>query len=228
MLCWFMAGVSKGLCLGPEHVAWLLGVAEAIAQLPRRECPRISPGDRHDHFPLHRISRELKDADHQSLLYALQLRRSFGGMHGDMRMIDGLTQDWLQRLKAVELGEPGADRFAADLVLEVRSVAPESLSPLHADEWDLSAVDFHCTDIDEQLAADVGAHAGPRVLEGVDVRSMIWACSSSLNTKAVVPYSLPAEADNPALAKVWSECRAAFERLARKILAAKYSRNRRD
>eukprot|EP00911_Craspedida_sp_UC1_P000967 UC1_evm1s723 len=57
----------------------------------------------------------------------------------------------------------------------------DALPPLDPANWELSGVDFHVSDIDARMSRACAA-----VLSGVDVRSLIWHCSSKSTNKIVV------------------------------------------
>jgi len=79
----------------------------------------------------------------------------------------------------------------------------------------LAAVDFHCTDIDKQMAEATGVSQD-------HLRTLMWRCSSSVTDKnaAVFSRAAPKEAEEGEREE-WTKLQPTFQRLARAILSAK-------
>lgn len=267
-----MVSQAKGYKLQTQDVAWLLGFVHAMARHPCRQLLRepTSP------FDVRRISRAVEDENLQSILYALQLRRAFGGMAGDMKygepatrlavarnrccimchasrltalrfsMFDCCTEFFLESFSGPSPGRP--TKYG------VEPLPPQNIKPLAASEWELSAIDFHCSDIDIRLGKACGEHLvcwacrvlpastdrppplypcpAAAVLEGEDVRGLIWHHSSKITNKQLLQKGTRADAvassqassptnaplpSDPA-SKLWAKVLPVFRRLARQIL----------
>ena len=147
---WLMAAHSKGFILRRDHVEYLLGFVGALATFPektRKYKPAgTGPGGKPGAFQR-----------------CLQLRRAFGGMKGDMKMLSILESH-------VEAGS---------MSMVQTGIAPADLDstlPLGKEEWIPAAVDFHVCSIAKKLAAESGKEEGL-------VRRLMWNNSSSLNLR---------------------------------------------
>jgi hypothetical protein len=82
---------------------WVLGVVKWLAECPLRDEIRhvgapVASSDAPPTAPvMERVASELDGAD-ANLVYAIMLRASFGGMKGDMRMMETAADAWLARL----------------------------------------------------------------------------------------------------------------------------------
>ena len=147
---WLMAAHSKGFILRRGHVEYLLGFVEAMANFPRKtrkyEPAAAGTGEKPD--PFHKC---------------LGLRRAFGGMKGDMKMLSILESH-------VEAGT---------MSMEQTNIVPVDLNstpPLRKEDWIPAAVDFHVCSIAKKLAAQFDKEEG-------EVRKLMWNNSSSLNLR---------------------------------------------
>jgi hypothetical protein len=120
---------------------------------------------------------------YKSLCYALQLRRSYGGMSCDMEMLDKYAEEWA-RISGIT---PDSTKWLQKA--PVRSIHLASLPALMLTEWDVAAIDFHCA---PQLIDHVVAEFPDFEARGEYVKKLIWHYSSKINkritgTAAVVP-----------------------------------------
>eukprot|EP00056_Hartaetosiga_gracilis_P006621 m.98297 g.98297 ORF g.98297 m.98297 type:complete len:424 (-) comp12516_c1_seq2:2637-3908(-) len=184
LLVWMMAAESKGVQL-PESmkafvVAYARSVAECRTKEPMMENHGEGEGDDNERkgkkanakFDMKQIPKQFEGNPELSCyLYAMQLRRSFGGMGCDMKMLDHATWKWAKRLKTNRCCSPHSSKsmFPMTPLREVPS--------LRKQDWVLAAVDFHCTDIDQRIH-----RLHPSL--GVDqIRRIIWEFRSSVNSK---------------------------------------------
>eukprot|EP01136_Pigoraptor_vietnamica_P008526 Opistho-1_new@43968 len=119
-----------------------------------------------------------------------QRRVHGGGMGGDMAMLDASSHIWLERFAKGAVDKDAAPSQAiADMSREVVPIELQALAPLQPHEWDLAAIDFHCSNIDAQLQELLPGLAGGDT--GL-VRSLIWRFSSSVTRKTAAAYSVRA------------------------------------
>ena len=80
-----------------------------------------------------------------------------------------------------------------DLTLPVVPINPQRLDELALEDWELAGVDFHCSNVLDQLKAkrDRETHGPPFTHSEADLKSAMWHLSSSVTNKELVPYSLP-------------------------------------
>ncbi|MES1908874.1 MAG: hypothetical protein MHM6MM_001723 [Cercozoa sp. M6MM] len=146
-----------------------------------------------------------------SLVAALMMRASFGGMKGDVLMLRRAALVWMERF--LRPREDGKDWM---LWLEEKTpttpVSLESVLPPEARDLLTSGIDFHCSNMAQDLA----------IQEGVDLetlKSLIWSFRSSCNQRreAFRPVEKTELSDSE------KERRRTFAKLARPIEL--YSRN---
>ena len=160
VLQWLMAAHYKGIPLSVAHVEWVLGLVRAAASHPLRDCRHAV-----DVFDVRHVATRLSREADKSLIYAVLFRRDYKCMAGDKLMFNACAQDWTSRLQL--RGDPNAPagavppsvspREAADaLEWQVEPVQEKGIAPLALAGWNRAAVDFHCTDIDSQVARAAG------------------------------------------------------------------------
>jgi hypothetical protein len=112
-----------------------------------------------------------------SLLYSIHLRIAFGGMRGDLEMLENYAYVWEQRFINKDINKNINN-------IELRPISI-NVSKLEITDWDLSAIDYHCNqkiigyilkkydDIDES-----------------ELKKLIWYNSSCLNSRVKnIPYN---------------------------------------
>jgi hypothetical protein len=147
---WLMAAHSKGFVLLRDHVEYLLGFVGSLANYPKK-IRKYQPAGTGN------------GADPGALRRCLELRRAFGGMKGDMKMLSILESH-------VEAGTMSL------LQASIVPVDPDSTPPLGREDWIPEAVDFHVCSIAKKLATETGKEEGL-------VRRLMWNNSSSLNLR---------------------------------------------
>lgn len=170
-LMWMTAAVSKGYVLTSDMWAWVLGVVGWLAASPVRE---ITP--RHDVSiaSIQTATAKAEFGPDTDLVYALLQRRAFGGMSGDMLQLSAAAERWVLRLKEA------SDDVTALLgaVEDVTPIPLGSTRPLAVSDWELSAVDFHCSDVAKRLALRTK-------IDEERVKTAMWQYSSSISHKKV-------------------------------------------
>ena len=153
----------------------------AMASRPVREPVTF----RQTSFPVATAAVAALPAPARTLVYALQLRRAFGGMGGDMSMLSGLAEVWARRYQTASW----CARWSADPMLAwtVAPLPPRTQPELALDAWEVAAVDFHVSNV-LVLAQRQGLleQYGPE-----ELKTAMWEHCSSVTDKALAPY-LPA------------------------------------
>ena len=119
-----------------EVAEYLLGVVRALCEQPHtRPELRLSRSTAAEAHRAPSVERLLASHGHRfgDVIYALLLRRSYGGMHGDLAMVNRCAE-------LVADGEVVPDASPAGIA----RVPWDSVPPLAAADWDLDAIDFHC------------------------------------------------------------------------------------
>ena len=226
VLQWLMAASYKGVPITTGQVHWVLGLVAAAASHPVRDVPHHA-----DACDVAIVAKGVCDERHRSMLYSVLLRRDYKCMAGDKRMFNACTIEWAARLQLHEKRERDAraagisarvdrgphDASAAVAALEwhVTPIGMHAIKPLTLQQFTLAAVDFHCSDVDERVAAATG-------LSQERVKTLMWLCSSSVTDKEVATWCgrmatrVAAEDE-----REWLKVHREFERHARVILAAK-------
>lgn len=121
----------------------------------------------------------------RSLLLALQLRKSYGGLHCDQRMLDSLTMQWYQRFTQTSK-YPNLDHTELSSVSIINTPknqpTPQKThphpKPLDANHFIDTAIDFHpCPWLLNEITKK---HPN---LNADEVKTAIWQCRSSINLR---------------------------------------------
>ena len=110
----------------------------------------------------------LKDSE-ISLLYSIHMRISYGGMEGDMIFLEKVANTWFKRFKhkTVKINN-----------MIVRPIKIISISEMKLEDWDLSAIDFHCNN---KLLEFINKKYEEIPID--EIRKLIWMNSSRTNTR---------------------------------------------
>jgi hypothetical protein len=175
-LVWLMVAVSKSGYLTKHAVSWLLGVVNDLCLNDKRETIMTDlTGSQNIQFlnvlkSKHTNSNleELITKNKIDVLWAYQLRKSFGGLGGDQRMLDYYTLLWLDRIMH-------KTQRLANRVIELVEINDELLP--HKDDILIESVDFHCTNIDFKICQKFTNY------DAEEVRGAIWHYRSKINNR---------------------------------------------
>jgi hypothetical protein len=111
---------------------------------------------------------DLKDNE-ISLLYSIHIRISYGGMKGDMKFLQKVADTWFKRFrnKTVKINN-----------MIVRPIRVVSISEMKLEDWDLSAIDFHCN---SKLLEYINKKYDTISID--EIKKLIWMNSSQTNTR---------------------------------------------
>ena len=177
-LIWLTAGVSKGYQLVESQVCWLFGLVYAITRHPVQDC---LDNLLKEPFKLHRLPSGRFDESVRQLVIALQFRRSYGGLKGDLNLFDQGTITLIRRNEIQDLPIP--------LLTPPRC-------PLKLNNWILAGLDFHC--ISSMCEILMNQHDQ---FTDEQMRATIWHCSSSYNFRT---YRIDGESSRDIVEK--AEC----------------------
>jgi hypothetical protein len=160
-LIWLMCSVSKGFDLNDILVNKILNIIRDIALTEYR--------DKYDNegikeFNLKKI--KVLDKEKVNILWSIQLRKSYGGMKGDMNMLEYFSIKWYERFKD---GVECLKSSNKQILNNVKSIKYNDIV--------LSSVDFHCSNIlyfINQLHEDI---------EEYKLKKAIWFYRSSITNK---------------------------------------------
>ena len=110
----------------------------------------------------------LKDSQ-ISLLYSIHIRISYGGMEGDLKFLQKVANTWFKRFKhkTVKINN-----------MIVRPIKIISISEMKLEDWDLSAIDFHCNN---KLLEFINKKYEDIPID--EIKKLIWMNSSRTNTR---------------------------------------------
>jgi len=160
ILIWLMIAVTKGFQMKTPMIQYLLGVVYFLSS-----CPK------HDEYSFIKET-NLSLIGNNLYFKSLLIRISYGGMVGDMQMINYFIELWYDKFLN---GEKINDS-------KIRYINHE-LDHLKMEEWYLSANDFHCN---HTLIPNVKKQYD--IYEEEYIKSLIWNYSSSYNRRITSHY----------------------------------------
>jgi hypothetical protein len=164
LLIWLMCANSKGFPINDELMLRIINIVHFLASSNIRDSYEKLDTINIKKFKLNELG--LKE---RNILWALQLRCSYGGMFGDMKMINYLTKCWYERFN---------EKFILDNNPNILKI--EDLRLLRFNDIHISSVDFHCTNI---LICIKNKYSKYNVDE---IKKAIWYNRSSLNNKSLI------------------------------------------
>jgi hypothetical protein len=209
-LVWFMiASTIPDFIFDKVIYEYLMGSVYVIAGIPiyhslNKTYKKESKVGEKDHYekynsilPLLSLSNS-KDQSIQSLVYSLLLRKAYGGMLGDMKMLEEYAYYWSFQEK----------EHNYLMKIPIRPIMLASIQPLQLSEWILEAIDFHCT---------------PQIIEYIHeeypeynkeyIQDLIWYNSSKINMRI---KNKPYEEDD------WNKIKHYVKRVQHYLLEEKY------
>ena len=169
IIVWLMIASSKKYMLKVEMVKWLLGVVYYLSDETYKQKYSKEENE-------YQWDKKVTPKNIQFLLNALRFRKAYGGMKGDMQMIEyyvGLVlrnEIFIRRTK-IPLVKPFMEK-------------------LHRNEWIYEANDFHCN----RYIIDRIQQYHPMYKKEY-LKTLIWKFSSSFNKREVVDQSEKQESD---------------------------------
>ena len=155
IIIWLMIAITKGFHIKNVMVQWLLGVVYFLSS-----CEEHDKVDKIDKVDLNTIQDNV-------FLKSILIRISYGGMKGDMKMLNYFIHFWREKKNTNEKINNSKIQFIN-----------HRLDPLLIQEWDLCANDFHCN---------------PRLIQTVKrqyklypedfIKKLIWEYSSKKNKR---------------------------------------------
>lgn len=166
-LIWLMCAVSKKkYTLSDVDITWLLSVVRRLVQCSQKEhYSKVET-----QFPLSKtLWDSLSTPVQQNMTWALELRKSYGGLKGDMKMVNWYTNKTIHTsdvnkwVLSVSETYPTINRFTPFL-MTCKDILP-------------SAVDFHCSNILYLLKRRFP------LTSTNELKKMMWHNRSSINRR---------------------------------------------
>ena len=130
VLSWFIAAYPH-FESDNNDIQFLLGIVKYLGDLIYRDYY-----DKIESFNIQTIIKSDKlSSEHKSILYSLQFRASYGGLKGDICMINSLTEIWQKRMETNKLLSHISNKITP---------YSEKISYIKKNEINIASVDFHC------------------------------------------------------------------------------------
>ena len=151
-----------------NHINWLLGIVKYLSDLDSRDL--VEKLDFNFMAKVQEINK--LELNSKSLIYSLYFRVSYGGLKGDMKMLEYFTELWLARLQS-------NSKYNSYLYTKIQPIT-KLINPIPKREIELSSIDFHCY---------------PKVLsllyqkfnkDKEDIKNSIWFHSSRKTNKSIL------------------------------------------
>lgn len=201
-LVWLMCAVTKGLLLSDYWLQFIVDLVGDITQYPHREAVTHDKKEFDLRKALKFLDQNGPNKQNRDLLWAVQLRKSYGGMKGDMKMLNGCTRLWLERFVS-----------EVDLDTSDTKIDLTTLGLINPSEIIPAAIDFHCTDILQRVAYQY-PEIDPR-----DIQSAIWFHRSGINKRKII---FGEEEEITKYQEVWEEIASTVDYYSRRIIREKF------
>jgi len=171
-IVWLTVALSKDNFRIKKYMyEWILGV---IYLLCKTENSDKLKKDNNDSISLKNITQEvlscseLLSKEQLSILYSMLIRVTYGGMDGDLNMIQRYVLVWKDRFVK-------NSKKINNMILKPISIY---VTELKISDWDISAIDYHCS----PKIIDFIIKKYPELNED-EIKSLIWTYSSSINAR---------------------------------------------
>jgi hypothetical protein len=165
-IIWFMASsATKNLILTKNNVKWILGY---VAEITKNKY-KFNYDKKDNINNVKFINNDIFKTNNDILL-SLLLRKSFGGMCGDMKMLNYYIDYYYNKFKNMKIG----DKFN-ELNLIVESVSTK-MKIIDVLDFPLEGIDFHC---DSTMIKNIKKNFDE--FSETDIKLSIWYCSSGIN-----------------------------------------------
>ncbi|TPX59340.1 hypothetical protein PhCBS80983_g02558 [Powellomyces hirtus] len=187
---WLLCAVKEGFRLPTRLREWLLGLVLATASSDFRDLVDAAAKLQ----PVHLISRTVIDlpSTKRDLIYALQLAKVFQS-DADKAVIDELTHAWIRRMST---GDP----YGTTYVRTCFTVLGASLigMELDIDEWDLSAMNAHSSEIVDMVRHEMTSDEKRRWPDDAVIKRAISDRGTVANRRAPIsPDAQPSPPSSP-------------------------------
>lgn len=164
-ICWLIAATaSKKSIFKPTKniIDWLLGVVNTLCNIKEFD----------NNYKDNTTQYDMDAFANYDILHSLLFRINFGGMQGDMKMLNSIIGVWLKRFNK-------GQKCNCE---EVKLIDSDNVKILKLEEWKLddknncAGIDFHCAPyIITKIAEKYNSYS-----DG-EIKSCIWNCSSKIN-----------------------------------------------
>ena len=153
VIIWLMIAYSKKYVLKEEIIKWLLGVVYYI-----------SICDKKTYYEKEKTTLDI-DGNNDIIINSLRFRKAYGGMTGDMEMIEYYTHLVYNNKLTIDNGK----------IIPIKKI-----EPLKKSEWIYESNDFHCN---RYIIKKIGFKYPEYNDE--EIKNLIWIFSSSYNIREI-------------------------------------------
>jgi hypothetical protein len=179
-LIWLMIAISNKKFKMQRYIyEWVLGVVHLLCIIDEKDY--FKEKLRNDIIPNTIPNIELLNnyndlSENQiSLLYSMHMRISYGGLKGDIEMINTFINLWEHRFR---------NNLQNINKIEIRPITL-FVKELSLEDWDLSAIDYHCNSKFLEYIS--------KKYDYIDIdklKNIIWNYSSSINKREIIKNDL--------------------------------------
>lgn len=226
VLVWLMSAVSRGYQLPDECIAWILGHVCATTAYQMRLL--INSPDGVDIGPVNLNSKSIHSlpAQERDLIYALQMRKAYGGMSGDGVLLEEISHTLVKLLTPTKRWP---SLLTKHFKFPITLIHPHLVKPLGISEWELAGIDFHVSDINEKWYRLLDSNEA-RIWTKERLKEVMWSSSGGTNRRSIILLApdrtcvqvapdIPDGRSNSAL--LWSKYESRVHSLAKSLLEAK-------
>lgn len=216
-LAWFMMITSKGYSLTSENVSWILGVVHLVCEKVKyRGSGFHEPSGRSKRVDLEKMdlySPHSEDLSSEiAIVWSIAFRRAYGGMKGDMEMLENLTHKYYSVLT---LRDPSPEWNYHQILakLEVDFIDLSSLGVFNPRKTLITA----CVDQHSHLQIVKETHEKfPNISES-DIQKAIWMCRGRINIRPNLEGEYQGSVPMK-LEKVWEYIEAFVEKFSKDVI----------
>jgi hypothetical protein len=195
LLVWWMMAWTKGYRLSTVEIKYLLGIVYLLCDIEIRETT----------LDKKTFSAQQTDDYRNSMVKALMIRKSYGGMACDANLIDCICNSWHSR----GIHAPEYDWWTQIWKKPVRHVILRTLDVCDKTDIIIESIDYHCF----PWMLDKLCQSHPSISRD-QIKSAIWIYSSNVNVRKQCCDRRDFIAD-PSIYPVYVEIAATVEQLAK-------------
>jgi len=162
-LIWLMCANSKGYPINDNCMLKIINIVNQLALCNSRDLYY-----KNEDIDIRKLDLSKILEYQKNILWAIQLRKSYGGMKGDMKMLNYFTKKWYDRFKN-----------EYDLIPIINNIQIDQLRLIRFDDIHISSIDFHCTNIINFITNKYPNY------ENEEIKKAIWYNRSCYNNKNI-------------------------------------------
>jgi hypothetical protein len=194
---------SPHIRLDSNHKSYILGIIYEMCVLDYRH-PIIQKEE--SASIIQYISKSNHSTDYsRNIVLSLYLRKSFGGMKGDMKMINGFIDELLPNI------------YRDHTFHKIKHIKIHDT--LKYSDILQSSADFHCF---PKILDDIRKHHMEYTVD--EIKQSIWIYSSSIRYKYIINELANQSHDSSEYDKIWTNIKPTYDRYAKKYIYKSFRR----